>query len=261
MPSHSTFLKSLLFSAKPLAASDYAEKLYDILDRWRYRPQKFNDVEPLRNAWDNREKFIQQCDYNSKEPFGMIIVKWATPSFYLHVTHRRGPRAKCHSLSIYGGGPKAFGGPAAPLLLELADQLFEALGFDYGFACLDDEYHDANIYRNVTLDDGIIQSKVVVGMEWPDCIPGLYWCNYFGDVYFKQGFGKQIAALPNTTHLTNGIRLLRSDSAMDWDSDSERQKTRDLMQILGKDWFFTKDTDMPPKCLLTDKSAFAAPRL
>jgi hypothetical protein len=82
---------------------------------------------------------------------------------------------------------------------------------------------------------------------------------YFGKAYFEQGFGRRIADLPNTTKLANGIRLMRSDSALDWESPEDRERTQSLMDTLGRDWFFTKETGMPDKALKTDKSLFLKP--
>jgi hypothetical protein len=159
---------------------------------------------------------------------------------------------------LFGASVKQFGNDALDLV-ALADQLFESFDFDYGFACLNAEYYNSNIYTNIQIDERTIQPVQVVGMEWPDCIPGLYWCNYFGKAYFEQGFGRRIADLPNTTKLANGIRLMRSDSALDWESPEDRERTQSLMDTLGRDWFFTKETGMPDKALKTDKSVFLKP--
>lgn len=247
----------MLFSKQPLYETKYAERLYELLDKWRYRPTKFNEFEPLCNSWGERQKFLDQFRCNRGRSFGTLITKWTKPRFYLHVTWLHGPREKCHSLSIYQAKLKDFGKCNAPFLLELSDQLFDQLDFDYGFACSNDEYHSVNINLNVQLDENTVERKQVVGMEWPDCIPGLYWCNYFGDAYFEQGFGSRVQECPNLHRLSNGIRLLRSPSVLDWDSAEQQAETNRLMDILGRDWFFTKSTGMPAKCLKTDKSLFA----
>jgi hypothetical protein len=252
-------LSLYLFSSRPLRSSEYSGELYHILDRWTYRPSKFNDVEPLRNKWESRRRFIEICEANDKRYFGPLIVRWSKPSFNLMLTILYGPKSKNHSLSIFGCSSNAFDGETFPLALDLGDQIFEHLGFDYGFACVEAEYYHSNIHKDVQIDERTVQPVQVVGMEWPDCIPGLYWCNYFGKAYFEQGFGRRIADLPNTTKLANGIRLMRSDSALDWESPEDRERTQSLMDTLGRDWFFTKETGMPDKALKTDKSLFLKP--
>ena len=250
--------KFRLFRSKPLDKPEYADRLYSLLDAWKYKPVKFNDVEPLRNAWENRDVFIRQFLINSRSTFGTLMCKWSKPTLHLSVTWFRGPTSKCHSLSLFGASVKQFGNDALDLV-GLADQLFGSFEFDYGFACLNSEYYHSNIYTDVQIDERTIQPVQVVGMEWPDCIPGLYWCNYFGKAYFEQGFGRRIADLPNTTKLANGIRLMRSDSALDWESPEDRERTQSLMETLGRDWFFTKETGIPDKALKTNKSLFLKP--
>jgi hypothetical protein len=186
------------------------------------------------------------------------MCKWSKPAIHLSVIWRRGPTSKSDSLSLFGATTKQFGNEALDLV-SLADQLFESFEFDYGFACLNSEYYYSNIYTDVQIDERTIQPVQVVGMEWPDCIPGLYWCNYFGNAYFKQGFGRRLAELPNSTKLANGIRLMRSESAVEWDSPDERKRTQSMMDTLGRNWFFTKETGMPTRALKTDKSLFQKP--
>jgi hypothetical protein len=256
---HGDFVKFTLFTKTPLVEAGKAETLYEILDHWRFRPSKFNEVEPILKDWKDRHQFLQQFHANCNESFGTLLIKWTKPTFNAMVMWRKGPRAKSHCLSFFQAKPHDLGGEQVPYLLEIADQLFEQLDFDYGFACLNSEYYHSNICKDVQIDERTIQPVQVVGMEWPECIPGLYWCNYFGKAYFEQGFGRRIADLPNTTKLANGIRLMRSDSALDWESPEDRERTQSLMDTLGRDWFFTKETGMPDKALKTDKSLFLKP--
>ncbi len=249
-----------LFTRQPLVEEIKARALYEILDQWRFRPSKFNEVEPIRNDWVNRDKFIQQFNANCQESFGTLLVKWTKPTFNLMVMWSKGPSAKSHCLSFFQAKHKDLGGAKIPYLFEIADQLFEQLAFDYGFACTDAEYHASNINLNVPIDERTVQMKQVVGMEWPDCIPGLYWCNYFGNEYFKQGFGRDLLKLDHVTQLTNGVRLLRSESALDWQTSAEQSAAKRLMSELGKEWFFTKQDGMPSTPLNTDKSLFAKPQ-
>lgn len=250
--------KFILFKSEPLDKPEYADRLYRLFDEWKFKPLKFNEVEPLRNSWPNREVFVKQFLMNCRRSFGTLMCKWSKPTLHSSVNWFRGPTSKCHSLSLFSARVKQFGNGAVDLI-SLVDRLFESLDFDYGFGCLNAEYYDSNIYKDVQIDERTIQPVQVVGMEWPDCIPGLYWCNYFGNAYFQQGFGKGIKELPNTIKLANGIRLMRSESALDWDTADEKQRTNDLMNALGRDWFFTKQNGMPTKALKTDKSLFQKP--
>jgi hypothetical protein len=258
MPKAAT-LRCELFSATPLDPRAYANTLYAMLDTWRFRPAMCGDSEPLRTPWGDRDAFRKLCMSCASTYFGPVIIKFRSPSFYMMVTHVAGPKAKAHTLSIYSCKPKDFGGAGAPYLIELADMLFTTIGFTYGFACVDAEYYDQNTIPATYRDGATARPMQVVGMEWPDCVPGFYWCNYFGDEYFAQGFGGHVRSLPSATVLPNGVRLLRSASALDWDTPEERGTSAELVEACGKDWFFSKQTGMPTKALRTDKSAFRLP--
>jgi hypothetical protein len=248
-----------LFSASPLDPQRYAEPLFAILDDWRYRPSKYGDSEPLRNKWGDPRAFYETCRACASMYFGPVIVSWNKPRFGLMITHESGPKVKSHSLSIFSCEPKHFGGNGAPYLLELADALFDTMGFTYGFACLNSEYYSNNIVPATYLDGATVRPQRVVGMEWPDCIPGFYWCNYFGDAYLSEGLSSALLGLPNTTPLARGMRVLRSASALDWDLPEERARSAELVAACGPDWFFSKRSGMPAKALRTNNDAFRSP--
>jgi hypothetical protein len=255
----STTLKCYLCSATPLDPRVYATTLYGMLDTWRFRPAMYGDSEPLRTRWGDCDAFRKLCMACAGTYFGPVMIRFRSPNFHLTVTHLAGPKAKSHTLSIFCCKPEDFGGAGAPYLIELADKLFTTINFTYGFACATTEYDAQNIIPATYRDGATLHPMQVVGMDWPDCVPGFYWCNYFGDEYFAQGFGDRVRSLPNATALRNGVRLLRSASALDWDTPEERRSSAELIEACGKDWFFSKQTGMPTKALRTDKSAFRSP--
>ena len=249
-------LKFRLDSGRPLIARVFASGLYDLLDNWRVRPHRFDEFEPVRRPWEDRDSFLHQCEHNCRQPFGVVIVKWRDPRLSLMLIFEHGPASQCHSLVLSGSSKKGFGGESAPWLVELADTLFDFLGMDYGFACHRDEFEESNMQTTpiAGVEGGC--SIQAVGMNWPDCIPGLYWCNFFGDAYFEQGFGSRIEEWAGTTKLRRGVRLMRSPSPETWRGDDDRLASEHLRSLLGPDWFFSKSQGMPARALRTDKSAF-----
>ena len=156
----------------------------------------------------------------------------------MHVCWSYGPKMKNHFLSIFQAKCEDFGEEEVPFLFELADQLFEQLNFDYGFVCSEEEYAATNIYQDVQINSTTVQPVKVVGMQFPDCIPGIYWGNYFGDIYFQQGFDNRIEELEIVHRLSNGVRLITSKSISSWNDSDAIARREKSSEILGMDWFF-----------------------
>jgi hypothetical protein len=251
-------LKAMFFKRKPCNDLRFADSLYEIMDQSNFRPDRFNDCEPVRKSWEERDLFRRMWMEQSSRFFGtMITDRKKKPKISSIVYLEFGPKAKCHCISLFGLDSEKVGPTTLDDLIALGDQLFEALELDYGFMCSDGEYHASNIYEHLG-PSGLLQYKKVVGMEWPDCIPGLFTVNYFGDEYFKQGMPR-FAIDSNCVALANGVRLTKSNKFSDWNSESSTQETARLINEIGSEWFFTKETGMPARSLKTDKSLFRYP--
>lgn len=251
-------LKVNLFRAVPFDL-DFGEKIHTLFSTWKYPPNKFGISEPLRNSWtDDSKKFLHCWREELKRYFGTMMMERTLKSRWESMAViQYGPREKNHYLSLFGISDKEFSS-ASDEILSFCDHLFDELQFDFGFFCTDDEYHHKNINRNVPVPGGI-RPKEVVGMEWPDCIPGFYWANYYSHKYFDQGFGQDIDNLADITRLKNGMRVMTSGSVFAWESPEAISSANGAMEALGADWFFTKETGMPAKKLQTDRSLFAHP--
>lgn len=248
-----------LFKRTPLNDPRFADSYFDVIDQSNFRPDRFNDCEPVRKRWGDRDLFRQLWMEQTGRFYGDVLThKKTKPKIHSSVTFLYGPREKCHMISFYEMETEKAGPNAADDLLVVGDRLFQSLELDYGFACTDDEYTASNIYKDFLRSDGLIQNVKVVGMEWPDCIPGLFSVNYFGEEYFKQGMPR-FAPSPNCVPLSNGVRFMKSNGYLDWESGSSTLETRRLIKEIGSDWFFTKEAGMPASSLQTDKSLFRYP--
>lgn len=249
-------IQAALFSGRPLQPERFSRPLYDLLDGWRDTPYRFSDVEPVRQPWGSRDEFLRQCEHNSRQPFGTVIVKWQRPQCYLMLIFERGPLSQSHVLTMRLRQGVGVGGESIPWVLGLLDALLDLLEMDYGFACLEDEFRSLNRPAASTDGTGGNQSTHALGPKWPDCIPGLFWCNYFGNAYFDQGFGPRIMELSGASSLRRGFRVLRSPSPVTWESEEDQIRSEQVRTILGVEWFCSCQDSKHLKSLKTDKSAF-----
>lgn len=247
------------FRASPFTTED-GSKFYDLLDRWHYAPSRFGTSEPLGNMWGGKSLFTDLFSSQLKSYFGIIMCsRKVRPAYGIHTMFLYGPRAKHHGIAMYDVKLDDFEDDECAELLQFTDAMFETIKLDYGFICADDYFAASNTNANVSLSTGIIRAKHVVGMEWPDCIPGLYWCNYFSAEYFKQGLGANLSRVDRIVHLENGVRIMGHYGVGHWDTPEAQQSVVATKQILGNDWFFSRESGMPAQWLNTDKSRFAHP--
>lgn len=239
-----------LFSAHSLAMADYAEKYYTVLDSWGYRPDVFDETEPIRIPWKSKDDFLRIWRQEGQRSFGIVLTKCRTRfSYDTHVIFQFGPnrildnKPPYHGISIYGVKESQCRGKKLDQLVGLADQLFVALDMDYGFMCLDEEYEAKNIIKNVRHEDGSLEPRHVIGMSWPYCLPGLYWINYFGERYLEKGFAAGIKATHSSlaSEIDGGIRLQLSDDPRFFQSASAATIGSEIRKALGEEWFFSRE--------------------
>lgn len=116
---------------------------------------------------------------------------------------------------------------------------------DYGFICLSDEYDAKNIVKNVRHPDGKVEPRKVIGMNWPHCLPGLYWTNYFGRRYLDRGFAADVLESHPTkvTSVGDGIRFQTSEDPRFFESAEAASAEREMRESLGERWFFDRNND------------------
>jgi len=241
-------LKLMFFAAHSLASKECSTTFYNALDDWDFPPDRYGEYEPIRTNWANSEKFLGSWRKQGSQVFGQVLVRRSTPpKYYADAIFLYGPRANYHTVSMYDL-PETLGKEGHVIrLVGLADRLFQELQLDYGFICLDSEYDHKNILKNYEHDDGSIEPRKVVGMNWPTCLPGLYWINYFGGAYLNQGFGNSVQTRhpESVTVLKNGLRFQARGSAQEFDSPDSEAQEQAIKEELGSDWFFSSKTDGP----------------
>jgi hypothetical protein len=148
-------------------------------------------------------------------------------------------------VSVYGIAESQCTEEALPHILQLADELFIALKLDYGRVCLSDDYQAKNMIKNFRHSDGSVEPRHVIGVqEWPECLPGIYWTNYFGGKYFEQGFGQAIEQcefVRTTKFANNGMRVQLCERPDYFRHANAREMEIAAMEALGRDWFFERD--------------------
>lgn len=247
-----SFFKMNLFTAKSLACESYADKTYEILETSGLSPDVFDVSEPIRKSWTSRGGFVDAWKQQSKNYYGQVLFqRMKDPAYYGGVTFRFGPDRKLdnkppfHGLSIYSLKESECRGDRRSRFIELGDRLFDELEMDYGFICLNDEYDAKNIVKDVHHSDGTLEPRKVVGMNWPYCLPGLYWINYFGRRYLEQGFAKNLLIeSPGTVEvIDNGVRLQSGDDPHSYASNEAWRTERKTQQVLGASWFFDRESN------------------
>lgn len=251
-------VKAVLSRATPFTLQDF-RNAFHLFDSWHLAPQRFGVVEPLRTKWGSEKEFLDLCHREVTKHFGTVIVQRKKPEYLFNFVIKFGPNSKCHSLWLDYVNPNEFGGERCCTVIDFLDGIFDALNMDYGFLCSYGEYDAKNLLHNVPVSSTEIQVLKVLGMEWPDCIPGFYWCNYFGEIYFRQGFGTRLLEFDGTHRLKSGVRIMKIGDVANWNSPEGLASENRFVDILGANWFFSKETGMPEKSLLTNKSLFSTP--
>lgn len=244
------FFKLQLFAAHSLAPKKYAECAYEVLNSWRFPPNVFDEFEPIRKPWKQESDFVSLWTRQAKRFFGQIVIhRKVSPSYYADVLFQYGPprvedgKLPYHGFSAYRFPESVFSDECQKSLIELADRLFLGLEMDYGFLCLDEEYESKNIVKNFVHFDGSVEPRRAVGMQWPRCIPGLYWNNYFGEGYLNEGFAE--ALLHRDSHqvvrLPSGIRVLSNPDPRFFATADANAEEQTLKELLGDRWFYKND--------------------
>jgi hypothetical protein len=250
-------------TANSLSNIRFAERFYDIFNRWNWPPERFDKYEPIRLPWSRRNDFIEAWVEQGQTYFGQVLVqrKRSFP-YYANPIMPFGPKATCHFVNVYGIAELKCTDDALFHIVRLADELFAELELDYGRICLSDDFDAKNIVKNYRDPQGRLEPRHVIGVkEWPACLPGIYWINYFGRKYLEQGlntsfYDKDI----ELTHLgESGIRLQlaeRPDYFRLNGSDALENRTMDR---LGREWFFENQSFKVCKPLRVSRGQFQTP--
>lgn len=256
-----TYFKIHLFTVQSLANIACAERVYEILNSWIFPPDVFDEDEPIRKSWSNKDEFIKAWSQQGARHFGQVLFRRKKRlGYYADVVFQFGPNRRSdgkppyHSLSVYRIKESQCTPELRTKLVSLGDRFFRELTMDYGFICLSDEYDAKNIVKDFRHTDGAVEPRKVLGMNWPQCIPGLYWTNYFGKRYLQQGFATNVLNLypANATAIGDGIRFQTSGEPRFFERVEAETAEREMRKSLGEEWFFNQQNDR--KCNSIDVS-------
>lgn len=245
-----SYLQMDLFTTRSLAKDECAEEVYRILDAWDFPPDTFDEYEPIRQPWSKKDDFIKAWRQQGRLHFGQVLVRRKKRlSYYADVVFQFGSNRKLdnkppyHALSVYRLKESHCARESRERLVNLGDLLFSALEMDYGFMCTSDEYDAKNIVKNVLHPDGAIEPRKAIGMNWPYCIPGLYWINHFGKRYLDQGFAAAVyESYPaNVKPVGSGIRFQTNAEPRFFESAEAMAAEREMRESLGALWFFDRE--------------------
>lgn len=127
------------------------------------------------------------------------------------------------------------GTPAALWVGQFVEAAVSRIPIDHGFACTSEEF-DA---KNISHEGGGTEA---VGRDISKALPGLYWLNYFGEIYCdligRDRLGS--APAPYIHEVGNGMVLTVSGDPTAWESGGYRAAEEKILEHLGPQYFFWK---------------------
>jgi hypothetical protein len=110
--------------------------------------------------------------------------------------------------------------------------------------CTQASFTRKNIVLNYHNEDGSIQPRRPVGEDWTICLPGVYWCNYFGEPYVSW-FGRDLLLSAPAFHVKElrkeMFRILAFERIEESDSPGANEAEQGIRDHLGRAAFFQKD--------------------
>jgi hypothetical protein len=147
-----------------------------------------------------------------------------------------------NSLCIKTDEPNSRGSVLAERTLSAARRIFDNEIFQYGYACLSDQYDAKNLDRT---GGGVC----AVGLDASKCLPGFYWGNYFGP-FLCDRIGEQVLMTApgcRSYRLQSGV-LVTNDLPPDaWSDPAFIKNENAAMDHIGRELFFEKGKPMTGK--------------
>jgi len=210
------------------------KSLYSILQREARKTDPFRQC-----AWENTAKMVRAAGkpfplYDPERLSADFVITDTQQDLMLFLSYDNKPNlveqntlgGHCYSNQVDSIRSEVF---IQALFLEAVKQL----SLDYGHAESTAEWnsknHDAKGY--------------VVGIDWTQRLPGLYWLNFFGSRYCSFIGKQKLLSAPGkwVRELSTGVLIALGDSPHDWDSREYRDRCAAVEQHLGKEFFFSID--------------------
>jgi hypothetical protein len=213
---------------------DRLARLVELLDsHGLFRPSAWGPYEPARYKFTLED--VPRMEERWKKYTGLGFSK-EEPRMSIQLVRRL--QARQSNLMVVSVDASYLNTDAAiQSYLKFASELFGWGDVLHGYACHETEFRQTNKLLEPTL----INNKLIVtgGMDLRDCLPGVYWANFFGEPYINW-FGRERFVsllsyeqyeLPN-----NGILILTSPSPI---ANAETNSYKSTMRThLGEDAFF-----------------------
>ncbi len=240
-------LKMVVETDRDIGTREAAEVFLGVLSRHpRFLPQRFGVHEPLRTAYDpgDHDSFIHVWLGEPIQPdywVGNILIRRTKAIPYFgSVSWVRGQR-RMNSVAVTIPDRHVSAG-VVDETLALGQDLFCALGGQYGYACDWNEYVEKNMTGWwVHPETGRRQGGKHHGHDRTRHLPGVCWANFFGPAYVEF-FGEErlegAPAFAKERLPCGGWLLFTASSPGAWDRADTRLMQEHLKDHLGRDAFF-----------------------
>jgi len=124
--------------------------------------------------------------------------------------------------------------------LEFAMQLYSILCPAYGIIYHKADYEKKNV-RKTLFDDGNEKSREILGTELTECLPGVYWANFFNPMYVNFWGKEKFSNVPcfsKTKLEDSGYLLVTSSSPLEYVSPNFEIAVSHIIDHLDKNAFF-----------------------
>lgn len=214
--------------------NDRIAPLIQLLDsQSTFRPNKWGPYEPARYRFDVKD--IPRMEQRWKKYTGFELSQDRPKVDIMLVRSVRPDRTNW--LAVHLEATYFQSANHTNQFLAFASELATWGDVSHGYACLELEFEQTNVLPRPTL----INNKLIKtgGMGLRNCLPGVYWLNYFGPLYVDWFGRERFRDLPcyEQRVLPNGgILVLMADSPLSYNgTDKLKTATR---QHLGADAFF-----------------------
>ncbi len=166
---------------------------------------------------------------------GVLWTKQPGARFYLHYCDTTYP-PDMNRLSIeFLDLPSIEGSPVVPTVHKLFRDICAQLPITYGHAHLREEFEAKNMHSDQ-------EGTWAVGIRLTKYLPGLYWLNYFGNVYVNLiGRDQLVSAPASEAHaISDGVLLSLADSPESWNTPAYQAREEAVLAHLGPQYFFTR---------------------
>lgn len=164
----------LVYTTKHIGTKEYAENFFKILEKYNMLPDKIGIYDPVKEPYSlNKaiELWTFADGYAPDFRMGLFIGKKKEPNIRFDVSWHIGERARANYIAVW------FTRKSFKQLKDEIENLFKEL-----IICF-------NAFYGYVSDYKIVYRQHVTGTI-EDRLHGIFWCNYFGEVYVNF-FGKE----------------------------------------------------------------------